>query len=167
MSTNPVVVKNGPIPAIVTVIPVPDPSIMSHDNRTICVPPMLTELGVATNELMVGGGHAVAVIVIWEVEKAPQPFVAVRVYVVVDCGCGMSTDADVPGQVPIPAIVTEMPEPVESSTVQDKRTVWFPPMVTAFGFAVKVVIVGALQGLALIVACATLVVPQPLVTLNE
>lgn len=79
MSTKPLGVRNVPMPAIVMVTPVPDVSVMFHDKRTVWLPPRLTELGVAENELMVGAAHALAVMVVWAVVVAPHPLVTVIV----------------------------------------------------------------------------------------
>jgi hypothetical protein len=46
----------------------------------------VTVLGDEVKLLIVGGEHAIAVTVVCAVEAAPQPFVTVSVYVVVDCG---------------------------------------------------------------------------------
>ena len=64
MSTNPFRVPQLPTPGIVTVTPVPDGSVMDHDNRTVALPPIVTALGDAENVFMVGAGHAVAVTVV-------------------------------------------------------------------------------------------------------
>jgi hypothetical protein len=60
------------------VTPVPDASVIFQERRTVWLPPMVTELGVAMKELMMGERHAVAVTVTCATEVAPQPFVAVR-----------------------------------------------------------------------------------------
>lgn len=78
MSTNPLG-PNVPIPAIVTVTPVPELSITDHDKRTVWVPPIVTLPGLAEKELIVGGGHGLAVTVVCDVACAPQPTVAVNV----------------------------------------------------------------------------------------
>lgn len=74
MSTKPEVVKKVPTPLILTVTPVPDVSVTFHDSRTVWLPPTVTLLGFAEKELIVGGGHDVAVIVTWAVANASQAF---------------------------------------------------------------------------------------------
>jgi hypothetical protein len=63
MSTNPLPPAKVPIPAIVTVRPVPELSFTVHASRTIWFPPMVTELGVAVKLATLGAGHAVTVTV--------------------------------------------------------------------------------------------------------
>jgi hypothetical protein len=79
MSTNPEAVPNVPTPAIVTVIPVPEFSVIFHESLTVCPPPIVTFAGEAENELIVGAGHVLAVTVVCLEEDAPQPTVAVSV----------------------------------------------------------------------------------------
>ena len=78
ISTNPDVPGNVPIPAIDTVTPVPDGSVVDHDRRTVCDPPLVTTLGLALKALIPGAKQEVAVTVVWAVEVAPHPAVAVR-----------------------------------------------------------------------------------------
>ena len=102
-----------------------------------------------------------AVVVISDVDaEAPQPAVAFSVYVVVACGCGISTNPTRPN-VPMPAIETDPPVPEVSVTFQDKRTVWPPPIVTLFGFALNEFIVGEGHVFAVTVACAEDPAPHP------
>jgi hypothetical protein len=60
------------------VTPVPDASVIFQERRTVWLPPIVTELGAAKNELITGARHAVAVTVTCVTELVPQPFVAVR-----------------------------------------------------------------------------------------
>lgn len=68
--------------------------------------------------------------------------------------------------VPIPAIVTVTPVPELSLTLQERRTVWPPPIVTAEGDAVKLFTFGAGQVDAVTVVCADAVDPQPTFAFN-
>src|SRR5258706_14303995 len=78
----------------------------------------------------IGHGPSLIETVAWAVLLSPQPFVAVRLYVVVDCGCGMSVKL-LAGNVPISWIVTLVPVPELSVTGQASRTDWLPPIVNA------------------------------------
>lgn len=113
-----------------------------------------------------GLGQGLAVIVVCEVAWVPHPEVAVNVYVVVDCGWGISTKPLLGSPLATPAIVTLTPVPELSTAFQDKRTVWPPPIVTLLGDAEKLVIVGAAHAVAFTVACAEDVAPHPAVALN-
>lgn len=73
-----------PIPWIVTLVPVPELSVVVQASRTDWLPPIVTADGVAVKELIVGAGQAEAVTVVCTVAWPPQPTVAVSVYVVVD-----------------------------------------------------------------------------------
>ena len=75
---------NVPIPWSVTLVPVPELSVVVQASRTDWLPPIVTADGVAVKEFIVGAGQAEAVTVVCAVAVAPQPTVAVRVYVVVD-----------------------------------------------------------------------------------
>jgi len=92
-----------------------------------------------------------ATIVVCAGDEAPQPDVAVRLYVVVAWGWAISTNPDVPDHVPMPAIDTVTPVPDGSVSDHDRRTVCAPPIVTELGVAVKKLIPGAKQELAVTV----------------
>ncbi len=79
MSTKPAAVAQVPRPAIETVMPVPELSVMFQDKRTIWFPPTVTELGFAEKLLMVGAGQELAVTVVCAVDVVPQPLVTVIV----------------------------------------------------------------------------------------
>lgn len=116
------------------------------------MPPRLTELGVATNELMVGAEQLLAVTVAWAVVVAPHPLVTVIVYVVVDCGCVMSTNPLAVEKDPTPGLMLTVTPVLEVSLmVQASRTIWFPPANTEEGLAVNEVICGAGQGVTVMV----------------
>ena len=61
-------------------------------------------------------------------------------------------------------MVTVSPVLDGSVMLQDSRTVWFPPWVTAFGLAPKEFMLGAGQDMAVTVTWAEELAPQPLVT---
>ena len=84
--TEPDVPDQLPMPAIEAVRPVPDGSDSDHVNTTGWLPPAVTVLGLAVNELITGTGQALAVTLVCAEAVAPQPAVALMVYVVVDCG---------------------------------------------------------------------------------
>jgi len=75
---------NVPIPWIETPAPVPELSVTVQASRTDWLPPIVTADGVAVKEFIVGAGQAEAVTVVCAVAWAPQPTVAVSVYVLVD-----------------------------------------------------------------------------------
>ncbi len=75
MSTKPVLVGQVPIPEIVTETPVPDASVTDQARRTVWLPPIVTVLGVAVNDVIPGAGQALAVTCVCVEEEAPQPFV--------------------------------------------------------------------------------------------
>ena len=52
--------------------PVPDESKTDQDSLTVALLPMVTGLGDAENELIVGGGQGVTVTVVWAEVGAPQ-----------------------------------------------------------------------------------------------
>lgn len=140
--------------------PVPDVSVMFHDRRTAAFPPIHTELGVAEKELIVAPGQALAVTVRWAVAEFPQPFLAVRVYVVVDCGWVISTKPLAPAKVPTPEIVTLTPLPDVSLIDHARRTIWLPPIRTDDGVAVNDVMLGAGHAVTVTVTvCVRLHVP--------
>jgi len=85
MSVKPLA-GNVPIPEIVTVAPVPELSVTFHERRTVWPPPIVTLLGDAVKLFTVGAGQVDAVTVVCADAVAPQPAVAFKVYVVVDCG---------------------------------------------------------------------------------
>ena len=64
---------------MVMLIPVPDESVIDHWSRTITLPPIVTVLGDAVNELMVGAGQALAVTVVCAELVAPHPDLAFNV----------------------------------------------------------------------------------------
>jgi len=68
-----------PRPAIETVTPVPELSVMFQDKRTIWFPPKVTELGEAEKLLIVGAGQEFAVTVVCAVLVVLHPFVTVIV----------------------------------------------------------------------------------------
>lgn len=72
ISTKPLVVNQVPIPGILMVTPVPEGSLTDQDNRTVEFPPIVTALGDAENELMVGGGQGLTVTVVWAELGGPQ-----------------------------------------------------------------------------------------------
>ena len=79
MSTKPVLVGQVPIPEIVTETPVPDASVTDQARRTVWLPPIVTVLGVAVNDVIPGAGQAFAVTCVCVAEEAPQPFVTYSV----------------------------------------------------------------------------------------
>jgi hypothetical protein len=79
MLTNPEVPGNVPIPAIDTDTPVPDGSVTVHESCTVWLPPIVTELGLATNDVIDGAGHALATTCVVVDADAPHPAVAVNV----------------------------------------------------------------------------------------
>ena len=75
MSTKPVLVGQVPIPAIVTETPVPDASVTDQARRTVWLPPIVTVLGVAVNDVIPGAGQAFAVTWVCADDDEPQPLV--------------------------------------------------------------------------------------------
>jgi hypothetical protein len=78
MSTKPFGFPKVPTPGTVIVTPVPEGSLTDHDSRTVRLPPINTEEGLAVKEAIVGAGHEIAVTVVCAVDWFPQPFLAVR-----------------------------------------------------------------------------------------
>lgn len=149
-----------------TLPPVPEVSVTFQDKRTVWPPPIVTLDGFALNEFIAGEGQLFAVTVACAEDAAPQPDVAFRVYVVVDCGCAMSTKPFGLPNVPIPGIDTVTPVPDGSVIDQARRTVAFPPIQTAFGVAVKDAIPGAGHAVAVTVLCALAELPHPLLAIR-
>ena len=98
----------------------------------------MTVLGDEVKLVTVGGEQAVAVMVTCAVVVAPQPLVAVSVYVVVDCGWVTSTKPLATVKVPIPGLIVRV-RPVPEVSVMDhaSRTIWLPPITTVVGLAVN------------------------------
>src|ERR1700682_2295522 len=110
--------------------------------RSVWPPPIVTLLGFAVKLSTVGGGHDDAMTVVCALALVPQPTVAIKVYVVVDCGCEMSTKPLGLAKVPTPGILMVSPVPDGSLTDHDSLTNRFPPIKTELGFEVKELIAG-------------------------
>ncbi len=161
MSIKPLAPK-VPIPAIVTLTPMPELSITVQASLTVWPPPIVTELGVAVNEFIVGDGQAVTLTVVCATVCAPHAAVAVSVKVVVFCGCGISIKP-LGATAPILEIETLSPVPELSVTFHDMRTVCPPPVKTLLGEVLKELTVGGGQDVAVTVVWADDEEPQPTV----